>query len=449
MVLVVIAYRAPSTAPVLQNNGVTGGTYTGGVTSQNGYRTVYLAVSDPSALPNGTTSLTFRITNSSAYAWGYGWVRSPGYGQINLVSLSNASLIISKLEVPENALLTESSIGVQDARITISGKTYQIVSDKLIVAPVTGNGIGNTVLLSITPFVSPSYNSSGANSTVYAVFAANSVLYNNMTQTTIGSYGEAGSVRDRNLIGIASPSLVVNGANISLSFQASGYGPGANIDKVIITGPIGTSYDTNKVENISETYAGEAVSKYIDEQQQNSAGSSLVTSNGIVSLVFNTSGKFNSSSIGISEQYYTGAMQIAEGLSGILISNFSTLTKGTWASNIFGSANGETRINVTALKIGLAAGISNSIYRNDTAYANLQTGVESVSFGILNNETLVPNGAGDGLMVGQGNDTLTYNGNITIGRSGTVHVSLVKGANYTIGVIGGNDSYATASVTAT
>ena len=449
LVLIVIAYRAPSTAPALQNNGVTGGTYTGGVTSQNGYRTVYLAVSDPSELPNGTTSLTFRITNSSAYAWGYGWVRSPGYGQINLVSLSNASLVVSRLEVPENALLTESSIGVQDAKITISGKTYQMVSENVIVAPVIGNGIGNTVLLSITPFVAPSYNTSSTNSTVSAVFAANSVLYNNLTQTTIGSYDKAGSVSDRNLIWITSPSLMVNGSNISLSFQVSGSGPDANIGKVIITGPLVTSYDTNKVENISEAYASEAVSKYIDGEQQNSAGSSLVTSNGIVSLIFNTSSKFNSSSIGISEQYYTGAMQVAEGLSGILISNFSTLTKGTWASNIFGSANGETRINVTALKVGLATGISNSIYNNDVAYANLQTGVKSVGFGILDNGTLVPNGAEQGITIGSGNDTLAYNGVISIGKSGTVQVSLIKGANYTIGVIGENDSYATASVTAT
>ena len=193
----------------------------------------------------------------------------------------------------------------------------------------------------------------------------------------------------------------------------------------------------------------EGVSRYIHEEQSASSGSSLVTSNGIVSLIFNTSNKFNSSSIGISEQYYAGAEQIAEGLSGILISNFSTLTKGTWAASIFNSANGEASINVTALKADLSAGISNSIYRNDTAYADLQTGVESVSFGVIDNGTLTANGAGQGVTIGNGNATLTHNGSIAIGRSGTVRVNLVKGANYTIGIIGGNDSYATASVTAT
>ncbi len=434
---------------MLQNSGVTGGTYTGGVTSQNGYRTVYLSVSDPSELPPGTTSLTFRIANSSVYAWGYGWVRSSGYGQINLVSLSNSSLIVSRLEVPENALLTESSIGVQDAMITISGKTYRMISDNVIVAPVIGNSIGNTVLLSITPFVTPSYNSGSANSTVSASFAATSILSDNMTQTAIGSYDAKVPVSDRNQIEIRSPSLAVHGTNISLSFQVSGSGPGANIDRVIVTGPLVTSYDTNKVENMSENYANEAVSRYVREEQSASAGSSIVTSNGIVSLVFNTSSKFNSSSIGISEQYYTGAVQIAEGLSGILISNFSTLTKGTWMTSIFGTANGEASINVTALKTDLTAEISNSIYRNDTTYADLQTGVESVMFGVPGNGTLVPNGAEQGMMIGPENITISYDGGITIGRSGTIHVGLINGANYTIGVIGGNDSYATTSVTAT
>ncbi len=447
VVLIVLGLNTPKSTPN-QSSGITGGIYTGGVTSPNGYRTVYLAVTDPSTLPNGTTALTFRITNSSAYAWGYGWVRSPGYGVVNLLTLNNSNLVVSELEVPENALVTESAIGIKDASIRISGRTYELNISNDIIAPVSENAISNTIVFSITPFIYPIYANGSQNATS-ATFAANAVAaYNAVQGTAIGTYGTASPALDQNLLRIDSASLSENDGISSISLSVIGSGPGADITGLVITGPLRISYDNGSIDNVSYMYANKAVEKYVQKMQDSNSGSSLITSNGIISLVFNTSSKFNSSSIGIDQQYYTGAIQIAEGLSSILVSNFSTLTKGTVASGIFSSSEGVSKVNVTALESDVEAGIKKGIYSNDKGYVDLQSNIDSVRFGVAENGTLVPYENEAGLNLGVSNSSLSYSGVISGGTAGTVHVGLVNGANYTLGVFGGNDSYATIQVKA-
>lgn len=154
---------------------------------------VVFSLTDPPSVPAGTQSLNITYSSLQAHYVGTGnssaWVTGYGSGNLDLMTLINASQIIGTGSVPANSTIDQVKFAISSASIVINGTAYNVtVPSGELVVPVTGaNKVtsNSSVLIDLSPVVTTIYTNS---STVFVLVpSVKAVLVGN---ATIGQLGE-------------------------------------------------------------------------------------------------------------------------------------------------------------------------------------------------------------------------------------------------------------------
>lgn len=86
-----------------------------------------ILLTDPPVVPNGTTSLFLQYSSVSVHSpVSGGWVSSNTQGSVNLMALTNLSVVIGNLNLSSNAAPDLVRFYASNANITINGTTYNV-----------------------------------------------------------------------------------------------------------------------------------------------------------------------------------------------------------------------------------------------------------------------------------------------------------------------------------
>ncbi|MDE1855241.1 MAG: ArsR family transcriptional regulator [Candidatus Micrarchaeota archaeon] len=191
---------------------------------------VVFSLTDPPSVPSGTQALNVSYSSLQAHYVTSGntsaWVSGTGSGNLDLMSLVNASQVIGTGKVPANSTINLISFTITSAYIVINGTRYSVTvpSGKLTV-PVTGGRVSanSSVLIDMSPVVTTIYTD---NSTVFVLVpSVKAVLVGSANVTAhIGERHELTEIEHEELnatvpsISITSESFkVINNATTKLS----------------------------------------------------------------------------------------------------------------------------------------------------------------------------------------------------------------------------------------
>ncbi len=121
---------------------------------------VIISLTDPANVPAGTQSLTMSWSGLQVHTVGAGngaWTSVTSTGSVNLLSLSNSSIILGGLSEPNGTTVNEVGFNVSSVTIEINNTVYPvIVPNKRIIANVSGSqDINGTVkvLMDLSPTI--------------------------------------------------------------------------------------------------------------------------------------------------------------------------------------------------------------------------------------------------------------------------------------------------------
>lgn len=130
---------------------------------------VQIGITDPPIVPPGTQALYINYSGISVHTiggTGPEWVVTNSSGTINLLSLLNASELLSGVEVPHNSKIDAVSFKINSAELEINGTLSSIIMPyKNITANITGNITANStseIIIDFSPTVMETYNGGSA-----------------------------------------------------------------------------------------------------------------------------------------------------------------------------------------------------------------------------------------------------------------------------------------------
>ena len=502
----ILSPKTATTAPVTTTASVNSSQPA--VSSSGSQVSTPVLLTDPPVVPNGTTSLLVQYTSISVHSTtSNGWISSNTQGSVNLMSLTNTSVITGSLNLSSNASLDLVRFYVSNASITINGTTYNVtVPGGQITAHLSSyTKLNNTsgILVQLYPVVVTIYTNTTPD--FILVPSAKAVVVGNALAGKQPHKGEFISLthREDTSLDSASPNITVTNASAvevngttALSFTVT---DNSNYSIMLrhmgLSGPENISVNTT----IADSEASLIISKaqHILSEAENNTGNSNVSSENNVSVNGNASvsdnanrdnqsgstihagtnttvnvsyGTRNHVIIPVDNQRIQSTFGIGNGskqqygLSGS--ENGNSFFSGQ--ANEIGDLTGNSSINVF-VKAALANGtINTSSFKNELSSRirdslNLhymenemfQNRNRMLEFQIANNGSLqLPfsedqfnNGFGYTLKPGESH-TFTFQGVISL-ANGRMHISLMPGKSYSLSVRGEMGAFATANVTAT
>jgi hypothetical protein len=198
---------------------------------QSSNATTYTPVmlTDPPIVPNGTSSLIIAYSSVSAHLKGSNssaWVTSNTVGNVDLISLVNASEVIAGLSLPTNSIVNALKFDIKSANIMINGTVYNVtVPSNMVDAQVFGSERINSttdLLLDLSPTVIAEYSN---NSTVFVMLPAVKAVVvsheneSNVTASTNNSIGRKYKLNrwDNFSLSHAHANLSITGASLQVS----------------------------------------------------------------------------------------------------------------------------------------------------------------------------------------------------------------------------------------
>ena len=132
---------------------------------------VILSLTDPANVPSGTQNLSITYSAISVHTIGSntsGWTNLSASGGVDLLSLSNSSIVLASTSIPNGTKINMLAFNVSNAQITINNTVYKVIlpSNRIIAHINSTQSINGTVkvLLDLSPTVVTIVT---ANSTVF------------------------------------------------------------------------------------------------------------------------------------------------------------------------------------------------------------------------------------------------------------------------------------------
>ncbi len=459
-VLLVLGYNLSKNSGSYSSkiSGINNGSYTQGA-NYSGYQKLYVAISDPSTLPRGTSGIYLTFSNMSVYVNSIGWISTGGYGPINLVALGNNSELIGDVIVPKGLSIQKVKLGVMSAYAQINNSRYTIsVPSKYLYANQSqSNNSANYPYLNvaITPFLSPNYSNTINTSINMYYFASANVKPGNPNQA-IGDMlpNHSNNFTTNASIFIGNASIIANGGGttqIRLSITNNAPYP-ISIYNIEILGPENISINSSKAEEESSIYTQKILQSYIPKV--NSSASYNTEGSLVISELFNSTAMANGE---INATYYNYAIKNVGNLASIIVSNLTGLYEylGPIPKDFLNSTVGRSEnSSLVNIKNKIYSNVFSSIKSYDSSLRSSQSNISTIFLGINNTKVIEQNpkfaGSQNGLLIKPNTTMLIeFNKTFEIGQIDSVEISLVPDSSYTIIALGSNSTYATYALNAT
>ena len=467
--------------------------------------TLFVELTDPAYLPKGTSSLFINYDSVQAHitnASGSAWIESQENGLVNLLSLSNISRVVAKLEVASNSTVDMVRFNITSANITVNGTSYPLIlTSRKLTTNVSQGSVHNyaSLLVSLSPTVIVLYTD---NESLFVMvpslrgilLPAKSGLYVGSDIGINSSSTESLSASSPN-ISIDGASMVSQGNQTSISLKVSDKSKlPITIRNVILLGNESLYVTIGKLQtNVPPIYSINNITSSSllngtfsilgNVLSQLGSGASGINANVFSSINISELAKLGSA-FGISANQISGieaggllngSIQGVSSLNNLNASAKASLLKNVLA-NLSGSAQGLQSENISQIEAKIkariisgnlsSANLTNIINLLVKAQAEAQAGyaqnikleqmnLGSLDFFVTSNSGLVlPSSAANlsssayGYTMQPGaTSTLAFNGRLSL-AGGRIAVSLINGDTYKIEVIGDSGAYASLNVTA-
>ncbi len=207
--------------------------------SSHGIALVPVSLTDPPHVPAGTSSLVISYSSLALHVSkgaNSSWVESNASGNIDLMSLVNASQVVAGVSIPINSVINQVRLNISSAKITINGTTFNISlpQDEIDAIVVGMDKLNSTtgILLDLSPTIVTLYTS---NSTVFVMVpSARAIITNGIANGTGNSVKGAYKRLDtyevdaleqmRSNITISAASIVPSNGTLRLSITVKNSG---------------------------------------------------------------------------------------------------------------------------------------------------------------------------------------------------------------------------------
>lgn len=157
--IIIAAVSLTSSVPKTSTTSTTSSSTTSvSASGQNSQISTSVLLTDPPIVPNGTTSLLIHYSSISIHSISSnGWISSNTQGNINLLNLTNTSVVLANLNISSNSNPNLVRFYISNASITINGTVYNVtVPSAEVTAEISNHSSVNatsSILMQFSPTI--------------------------------------------------------------------------------------------------------------------------------------------------------------------------------------------------------------------------------------------------------------------------------------------------------
>ncbi len=225
--IIIAAVSLTSSVPKTSTTSTTSSSTTSvSASGQNSQISTSVLLTDPPIVPNGTTSLLIHYSSISIHSISSnGWISSNTQGNINLLNLTNTSVVLANLNISSNSNPNLVRFYISNASITINGTVYNVtVPSAEVTAEISNHSSVNatsSILMQFSPTIVTIYTNTTPD--FILVPSVKAVVVGNVLAGKRPHEGEMLPLtksEDRSLK-YASPNITITNASISQSNNTS------------------------------------------------------------------------------------------------------------------------------------------------------------------------------------------------------------------------------------